>query len=152
MMAVQRRRAERFLPAAEPNVVPFIDVLLVLLIIFMVTAPKPTVDLRLDLASRSGGVSIIPATIIDIQQAPGGAVRLFINDVEAPAAELAQRTLVQVLANNLALAPEDAYADARVYVRADQDIAYFHVVAAFDALQTAHFAKVSIFAQQADEG
>jgi biopolymer transport protein ExbD len=43
-----RRRAHP-LPASEPNVIPFIDVLLVLLIIFMVTAPKPTTDLRVDM-------------------------------------------------------------------------------------------------------
>ena len=42
-------RRVRPLPAAEPNVIPFIDVLLVLLVIFMVTAPAPTVDLHVDL-------------------------------------------------------------------------------------------------------
>jgi len=36
-------------PMADPNVIPFIDILLVLLIIFMVTAPIPTVDIRVDL-------------------------------------------------------------------------------------------------------
>ena len=36
-------------PVSDPNVLPFIDILLVLLIIFMVTAPIPTVDIRVDL-------------------------------------------------------------------------------------------------------
>jgi len=36
-------------PMTDPNVIPFIDILLVLLIIFMVTAPIPTVDIRVDL-------------------------------------------------------------------------------------------------------
>lgn len=36
-------------PSTEPNVIPFIDILLVLLIIFMVAAPAPTVDVNIDL-------------------------------------------------------------------------------------------------------
>ena len=46
--ALRERRA-RLDETSEPNVIPFIDVLLVLLVIFMVTAPTPTTDLRLDL-------------------------------------------------------------------------------------------------------
>ena len=151
MIAVHRQRTARFLPAVEPNVIPFIDVLLVLLIIFMVTAPKPTVDLRLELASRSGIPPIIAPTIIDIEQAPGGAVRMLVDQQEVAASDLAQRTLANVLSHNGALTPEDVYADARIYVRADQDIAYGNVVAALDILQSARFAKVGIFAQRVDE-
>jgi len=63
-MARPRRRA---MPQADPNVIPFIDVLLVLLIIFMVTAPKPTTDLRVDMAPRvattSRAVGASPAVV-----------------------------------------------------------------------------------------
>ncbi len=151
MIAVQRQRTARFLPAVEPNVIPFIDVLLVLLIIFMVTAPTPNVDLRLELASRSGSPPVISPTIVDIEQAPGGGVRMLVDQEAVTASDLAQLTLAHVLSQNSALTAEDAYAEARIYVRADQDIAYGNVVAALDILQGARFAKVGIFAQRADE-
>jgi biopolymer transport protein ExbD len=152
MRATMKQRAARFSPAAEPNIVPFIDVLLVLLIIFMVTAPRPTVDLRVDLPSRGGVlVPIIAPTIVDIAQGEAGGVRWYIDDVETPGAELAARTLAHVLAANPALTAADVYSEARIYVRADQDIAYARVVEALDALQRAHFAKVSLSAQRADE-
>ena len=60
-------------PNAEPIVIPFIDVLLVLLIIFMVTAPKPTVDLRLDLLeSGPSHAAAIAPTIVELREAPTG--------------------------------------------------------------------------------
>src|SRR5262245_16401428 len=84
-------------PEAEPNVIPFIDVLLVLLIIFMVTAPKPTTDLRLDLAqSGPSAASLIDPTIVELREAPGG-YRLFVSGEETVMAQLAQRTLEHIL-------------------------------------------------------
>jgi biopolymer transport protein ExbD len=151
MRVAMKQRAARFAPAAEPNIVPFIDVLLVLLIIFMVTAPRPTVDLRVDLPSRNGAlVPIIAPTVVNIAQ-DAGRVRWYVNDVEAPGGELAARTLAHVLAGNPALTAADVYSEARIHVRADQDIAYARVIEALDALQRAHFAKVSLSAQRADE-
>jgi biopolymer transport protein ExbD len=139
-------------PAAEPNVIPFIDVLLVLLIIFMVTAPKPTVDLRLDLM-RSGrpAVVMIPPTIVQLREAPEG-FRVFVGDEETTLEQVSEQTLLHMLAVDRALTPEDAYAEGRVYVRADLDIAYGNVVAVVDDLQQAHFQKVTIAQQNADEG
>ena len=45
-----------------------------------------------------------------------------------------------------------AYAEARVYVRADLDVAYQHVVRVVETLQLARFRKVAILAQRADDG
>ena len=142
----------RLPPATEPNVIPFIDVLLVLLIIFMVTAPKPTTDLRLDLPS--GGVRAIPAippTIVEIREDRAG-YRLFVSGAETSLERLGESTLQHMLGANPALAHEDALAEGRVYVRADLDVAYQSVVSAADTLQTAGFEKVSIVAQYAGEG
>lgn len=60
------RKREGLQPAAEPNMIPFIDVLLVLLVIFMVTAPKPTTDLRVDMPppDSHGPVSPIEPTFV----------------------------------------------------------------------------------------
>ncbi len=51
----RRGRARRHAPMAEINVTPFVDVMLVLLIIFMVTAPMLATGLPVDLPSSKGG-------------------------------------------------------------------------------------------------
>jgi len=56
-----------------------------------------------------------------------------------------------MLAVDLGLTPEDAYAEGKVYVRSDLDVAYQHVVAVVDELQQAHFQRVTIAQQSADE-
>ncbi|MGE0741104.1 MAG: ExbD/TolR family protein [Hyphomonadaceae bacterium] len=148
-MTLKPRRREAHQPAAEPNVIPFIDVLLVLLIIFMVTAPKPTTDLRLDMMRASGvAPTIIEPIAVSLQRAADGGVRVLVNDQETTLEGLARSALVRVLAQNAALTAADAHADARVYVRSDEDVAYAYVVAAVDELQTAGFAKVGVLAER----
>ena len=137
-------------PAAEPNVIPFIDVLLVLLIIFMVTAPKPTVDLRLDLPRADhGGASLIEPTIVELREDAIG-YRLFVGGAETTLDLLAQRTFEHILAADPALEREDILAEGRVFIRADLDVAYQNVVSVTDALQDQGFEKVAIAAQNAD--
>jgi biopolymer transport protein ExbD len=72
-MTAPVRAARHHQPAAEPNVIPFIDVLLVLLIIFMVTAPRPTVDLQLELTRRGPPAQVvIPPTIVELHEEASG--------------------------------------------------------------------------------
>lgn len=150
MAALPRRARAQLQPAAEPNVIPFIDVLLVLLIIFMVTAPKPSTDLRVDLPRPAPAApALIPPTIVSII-ADGAGYRVLIGAEEAAPSDLARLTLSHVLAANPVLAPEDAYADARIFVRADLDVAYQHVITVVETLQQAHFEKIAILAQDAD--
>lgn len=138
-------------PAAEPNVIPFIDVLLVLLIIFMVTAPKPTTDLRLDMArAEPGPASFVEPTIVELREDPSG-YRLLVSGVETTIDQVAQATLEHIIAADPELSPEDVYAEGRVFVRADLDVAYQNVVSVTDTLQNEGFQKVAIAAQQADE-
>jgi biopolymer transport protein ExbD len=149
-MAASARVRASFQPAADPNVIPFIDVLLVLLIIFMVTAPKPTTDLRVDLSQRGPSpASAIDPTIVEIHRAESG-VRFTICGEEAPRAELASRALADLLSKDAAITTEDALAEGRIYVRADLDVAYQPVVTAVEDLQAAQFQKVGIYAQDAD--
>lgn len=149
MAAFALRAKARYAPANEPNVIPFIDVLLVLLIIFMVTAPIPTTDLKLDMPRPGGTPPQIAPTIVEIRPAPGG-FSLFLESEEIPFSELERRTLAHLLAKNPELTPRVAYAEAAIYVRADLDVAYQHVVALIEKLQLAHFRKVGILAQRAD--
>jgi len=144
------RRDRTHQPSAEPNVIPFIDVLLVLLIIFMVTAPKPTVDLQLEIPNQAGPPVVIEPTIVSLQEAPGG-YRVLVNDEAVSFEALTSAVMSRILANDPVLAEADAFADARIYVRSEQNVAYGHVVAVIDELQYAGFEKVGVFAQAAED-
>jgi biopolymer transport protein ExbD len=141
-------------PVSEPNVIPFIDILLVLLIIFMVTAPIPTVDIRVDLPPpnpvpiRLEGLN---PTIVGIREG-GGGLEVFVDAEIVTLANLGERTLDHAIRNNPALNVEDVYSEARIFVRADQSTAYGNVVNVMSQLQEEGFAKVGIFAELASEG
>ena len=141
-------------PVSEPNVIPFIDILLVLLIIFMVTAPIPTVDIRVDLPPpnpvpiRLEGLN---PTIVGIRETSGG-LALYVDEEVVPLSNLGPRTLDHAIRNNPALDISDIYAEARIFVRADQSTAYGNVVNVMSKLQEEGFVKVGIFAELASEG
>ncbi len=149
MAAVAMRRG--FKLAADPNVIPFIDVLLVLLIIFMVTAPRPTTDLRVDLPRP--GLSIaaaIPPTIVDVRAAPEG-FSLLVGSEETSLQSLGADALAHMLTVEPTLEAEDALENGRIFVRADLDIAYQTVITVVETLQEARFHRVAIYAQNAEE-
>jgi biopolymer transport protein ExbD len=149
-LALARRARPSFAPTVDPNVIPFIDVLLVLLIIFMVTAPKPTTDLRVDLPRQGPPVILnIPPTVVYVRSTPGGA-RTFLGSEEVARAELPEATLAFMLAANPVLTEEDALTEGRVFVRADLDAAYQDVVGVVEDLQEGRFQRVGIYAQNAD--
>jgi biopolymer transport protein ExbD len=141
-------------PNSEPNVIPFIDILLVLLIIFMVTAPIPTVDIRVDLPPpnpvpiRLQGLN---PTIVGLRETPGG-LAVYVDEETVLMSQLGGTTLTHAIRNNPALNVEDIYAEARVFVRADQSTAYGNVVNVMSLLQEEGFVKVGIFAELASEG
>jgi biopolymer transport protein ExbD len=141
-------------PVSEPNVIPFIDILLVLLIIFMVTAPIPTVDIRVDLPPpnpvpiRLEGLN---PTIVGLRETPAG-LAIYVDEEVVQLSTLGERTLDHAIRNNPALNVEDIYAEARIFVRADQSTAYGNVVQVMSQLQEEGFVKVGIFAELASEG
>lgn len=149
--ALLRRRDRTLHPSAEPNVVPFIDVLLVLLIVFMVTAPRPTVDLQVDMPRNAPReLPLIPPTIVELRE-DGEGYRLLVDERDVALDGLARSVLAHVRAKEPVLTTADALADARIYVRSDQDVAYGNVVGVIDELRSGGFEKVSIFAQSAEE-
>ncbi|HYD71541.1 MAG TPA: biopolymer transporter ExbD [Candidatus Binatia bacterium] len=150
MAALARRERAYALPHAEPNVIPFIDVLLVLLIIFMVTAPRPTTDLQVDLPRPGRPIAIvIPPTIVQISAAPSG-YRIFMSGTETTLGRLGDDAVAHLLAADPALTTEDVLAEGRIFVRADLDVAYQHVITVVETLQDARFRRVAIYAQDAD--
>ncbi len=137
---------------SEPNVIPFIDILLVLLIIFMVTAPIPTVDIKVDLPPPNPRV--LPPdpdkkpTLVSIRE--GAGVEVYVDGLIVEPSQLGARVFERAQANNPNA--ENVYKDARIIVRADQNTAYANVIETMSTLQETGFLKVSIFSERANEG
>src|SRR4029078_11526839 len=106
-------------PNYEPNVIPFIDILLVLLIIFMVTAPLPTVDLRVDLPPPNPvpiHLEGLNPTVVGIREGAGG-LEIFVDEqTGVPLSQLGEVTLQHAERNNPALDFRDLLREARISV------------------------------------
>src|SRR5437899_11141720 len=128
---------DRYQPLAEINVTPMVDVMLVLLVIFMVTAPLLTVGVPLDLPKTSAAELVQPKEPIVLSLNREGDT--FIGNEPVAASDLRDR-LAQ-------LATADA---ARiVYVRGDRTISYARLMDALELVNTAGFTKVSLLAEGA---
>ena len=126
---------DRYVPLAEINVTPMVDVMLVLLVIFMVTAPLLTVSVPLDLPkSQVTTLSESKKPVVISLDREG---EMFIgNDRIAP------EDLEQRLAG---LASEDA--SRIVYIRGDRTISYAQLMEALGIVNRAGFSKVSLVAE-----
>ena len=135
MPAVQRRR--RLM--GEINVVPYIDVMLVLLIIFMITAPLLTQGVKVDLPKA--GAEPLDAREVKNQEPLILSVdrqgRLYLNLGADAAQPLTEETLVARATAALRRAPQRV-----VLVKGDQEASYGRVVEAMVMLQRAGATKV----------
>jgi len=121
---------------SEPNVVPLCDVLLVLLIIFMVVTPlvKKGVDVRLPTALNMIDYPENPELVLSIRQ--DGS--LYLNQEK-------------VTEENLATMLEEVMltaGDKKLYLRADQDLEFGHVVEIIGPLKEAGVEIVGIIAEK----
>ena len=117
-------------PMSEINMTPLIDVMLVLLVIFIITAPLMTSSLKLDLPkAEGGGASNAPAFLALAFDAEG---RLFLGDEAAQRAQLVQR------------AREAALRDpaTEVQLRADSRVPYGRVAEVIGWLQDAGLSRI----------
>ena len=128
---------DRYAPLAEINVTPMVDVMLVLLVIFMVTAPLLTVGVPLDLPKSRAAELTEPKKPVIISLNRDGEV--FIGDERVQADELEPR-LAQ-------LAAEDP--NRIVYVRSDRTNTYAQVMDTLGQVNHAGFSKVSLIAEAA---
>ncbi len=120
----------------EINVTPFIDVMLVLLIIFMVAAPLATVSLPVELPVSSQQALPDPDTPLQITLAADHTLSL--NDASIARDQLAQQLDVLSGGNR----------EQRVFVRADQRVAYGELMQLMDQLRQAGYLKVALVAQE----
>jgi biopolymer transport protein ExbD len=128
---------DRYTPLAEINVTPMVDVMLVLLVIFMVTAPLLTVGVPLDLPKSRAASLTEPKQPVVVSL--NRDAELFIGDERVDAAEFEPRLA--------ALAAEDP--NRIVYVRSDKTITYAQLMEALGLVNQAGFAKVSLIAEAA---
>ena len=124
--------------AHEINVTPFIDVMLVLLIIFMVAAPLATVDINVDL----------PASSAERQPRPTQPVFLTVrSDLSLALGDTV------VARNNLKEKLDRATAadnDRRLFLRADKMVAYGDLMAVMNELRAAGYLKVALVAVETE--
>jgi biopolymer transport protein TolR len=142
-MAVQQKGRRRRL-MGEINVVPYIDVMLVLLIIFMITAPLLAEGVKVDLP-KAGAQAIPPEMLKDtkpIVLSIDAQGQLFLNYHDPEDAPLDAATVEAQAAAVLRRAPETV-----VLVRGDYRVAYGEVVAAMVLLQRAGADKVGFVTQ-----
>jgi len=126
---------DRYQPLAEINVTPMVDVMLVLLVIFMVTAPLLTVGVPLDLPKTKAAAITEPKPPVILSLNRAGEV--FIGDERIDPSTLESRLT--------GLAAEDP--TRIVYVRGDQTISYAQLMDALGMVNRAGFAKVSLVAE-----
>ena len=108
----RRRRGKRRSAIAEINMTPFIDVVLVLLIIFMVAAPLMTVGVPLDLPKTGAGQLNVDKVPVTVSIDPKGDV--FLGEDKVP---------LEGLIAALTTAAKDGF-EERIYVRADKQVEY----------------------------
>ena len=132
-----RAAAGRYRPMSEINVTPLVDVMLVLLIVFMVTAPLMTVGVPIELPQTQ-------AAPINEQKEP-----LTIT-VNREGTVFIQETSVQIDALVTRLqAITGSNPDAVLYVRGDKEISYGRVLEVMSLVSAAGFRKVSLVAEAA---
>ncbi len=139
-MAAHSRRGKRRV-MAEMNVVPYIDVMLVLLVIFMVTAPMMQTGVQIDLPDAN-------ASTLESNGAEGP---LFISLTEAGditlengsdvLSELSESELTQQLAGQLEKSKRP------VYIRADSNVAYRQIMKIMVAAQKAGARNIGLMAE-----
>jgi len=128
---------DRYAPLAEINVTPMVDVMLVLLVIFMITAPLLTVGVPLDLPKSRATTLTAPKQPIIISLNHEGEV--FIGDERIAADDLEPRLA--------ALAAEDP--SRIVYVRSDRTNTYAQLMDTLGLVNHVGFSKVSLVAEAA---
>ena len=125
----------RYTKMAEINVTPFVDVMLVLLIVFMVTAPLLTVGVPVDLPKTRA------ATINDTQEplviSINGEGKLFLQESETTLDNMIPRLREIMKANP----------DLRIFIRGDETLPYGTVMEVMGELSAAGFRKVSLLAK-----
>jgi biopolymer transport protein TolR len=127
-----RRRRSR--PMSDINVTPFVDVMLVLLIVFMVTAPLLSAGVPVDLPDAQAKPLALEKEPITVTVDTQG--RVFIKDAEVTMDDLVPK-LTAAAANGL---------DERIYVRGDKAVSYGTIMKVMGTISSAGFTHIGLVA------
>ncbi len=136
---IQRQRSRgghsAYRPMAEINVTPFVDVMLVLLVVFMITAPLLTVGVKVDLPkARAAALQGQDQPLAISIDADG---KIFLQEFQVELTDLVPK--LKAITEN---AP-----DQRIFVRGDRTIAYGRVLQVMSLINVAGFTRVALVAR-----
>ena len=126
------RLKRRYQPMAEINVTPFVDVMLVLLVVFMITAPLLTVGVKVDLPSAEANV--IQGTDEPLTVSINSAGQIYLQETPIVLPDLVPK-LRAITGEN---------PDTRIFMRGDKEINYGLVMEIMSAINSAGFSKVAL--------
>ncbi|MCR5225142.1 MAG: protein TolR [Alphaproteobacteria bacterium] len=128
---VRRSAKSKLAPMSDMNVTPMIDVMLVLLVIFMVTAPLLTVGVKVNLPTANApNISGNETPIVVHIDSEG---RVFIGEVEVDVATLPAKLKAITKENS---------ADTKIFVRGDKSLSYGKIMDVMGKISSAGFKKV----------
>lgn len=130
------RRNGRYRPMSEINVTPLVDVMLVLLIVFMVTAPLLTVGIPVNLPETNADVLTDPDEPLVISVNAAG--KIYLQETEVELDSLVPR-LTAITQNK---------ADTRIFLRGDRGIAYGRIMQVMGTITSAGFTQVALIAER----
>tara|TARA_Y100001970_G_scaffold206286_1_gene251221 strand:- start:918 stop:1298 length:381 start_codon:yes stop_codon:yes gene_type:complete len=124
---------------SEINVTPFVDVMLVLLIVFMVTAPLLTVGIPVDLPKVKSSALTDQKDPLEITVKLGGEI--FLGESKVEVENLIPRLNAITELNK----------EARIYVRGDRVVAYGRIMEIMSLVNSAGYTKVALVTQNPTE-
>jgi biopolymer transport protein TolR len=133
----KHRRAHRR-PMSDINVTPFVDVMLVLLIVFMVTAPLLSAGVPVDLPQAQAKPLALEKEPISVTVDTQG--RVFVKDAEVAMEDLVPK-LTAAAASNF---------DERIYVRGDKSVSYGEIMRVMGVISNAGFTHIGLVALKPD--
>lgn len=130
----RRRRGRRHAPMSEINVTPFVDIMLVLLIVFMITAPLLTVGVPLEMPKTNAGAVNADTQPITVSVDDQG--RVFLQETEITIDEIAPKLR--------AISENRGGEDTRIFVRGDRAVSYDVVARVLADISVAGFRKITL--------
>lgn len=127
-----RHRPGRLRPMAEINVTPFVDVMLVLLIVFMVAAPLLTVGVAVDLPETTANPIMDEGEPLTVTI--GGEGQIYVQETEVTLDNLVPR--LEAIAT--------AGYDQRIYIRGDRARSYGEVMRVMGRINAAGFRRIGL--------
>ena len=129
-----RRGGGRYDPVADINITPFVDVVLVLLIVFMITAPMLAAGMVIDLPKAKSARPLDPREPVIITIAKDGKLYVGRDEVSRAALTTAVRAKLGDDQNR------------QIYVRGDRDVIYGEIIAVMDQLALNGLVKMALVA------